>query len=81
MRPDDRVALLSEPCAGYAVLLAACAWAGLVYLGLDPRHTAAEFAHVLRLAGPAAALMRCEAADPRREARLRKAGAGRVVPF
>jgi acyl-CoA synthetase (AMP-forming)/AMP-acid ligase II len=46
------VAVLAPPRPEYALLLAAISRAGAVYCGINPRYTAPEVAHVLRLARP-----------------------------
>lgn len=50
--PGDRVAVLSTPRPEYLVLLNAILRAGGIYVGLNPRHTESEMAHVLGLTAP-----------------------------
>jgi len=52
LRAGDRLALLSTPRPEYLLLLMAASRIGAVYLGLNPRHTAAEIAQALRRARP-----------------------------
>lgn len=50
--PGDRVALLCTPRPEYVLLLLAASRVGVVYVGINPRCTPAEAAHVLAIAGP-----------------------------
>lgn len=52
LRPGDRVALMGSPGESFWVSLLAAQRAGLVWLGLNPAHTARELAHVLGDARP-----------------------------
>jgi len=49
----DRLAVLSTPRPEYLILINAILRAGGIYVGLNPRHTPAEMAYVLRLTSPA----------------------------
>lgn len=75
LRRGDRVGVLSEPDVGYALLLAAITRAGAIYVGINPRYTRAEIAHVLALADPRLNFVRTDPADADRRDRVVAAGA------
>jgi acyl-CoA synthetase (AMP-forming)/AMP-acid ligase II len=50
--PGDRLALLSTPRPEYLLLLMAASRIGAVYVGLNPRHTAAEVAQAIQRVQP-----------------------------
>lgn len=52
VQPGDRVAVLSTPRPEYLVALNGILRAGGIYVGLNPRHTAPELAHALRVTRP-----------------------------
>ena len=52
LRRGDRIAVHSTPRPEYVVLLLAIARAGGVFVGLNPRYTPPEIAHVARLVTP-----------------------------
>jgi acyl-CoA synthetase (AMP-forming)/AMP-acid ligase II len=52
LRPGDRLALLCTPRPEYLLLLMAASRIGAVYVGLNPRHTAAEVAQAIQRVQP-----------------------------
>jgi acyl-CoA synthetase (AMP-forming)/AMP-acid ligase II len=54
LRRGDRIAVHSTPRPEYVALLLGIARAGGVFVGLNPRYTAPEIAHVARLVAPRA---------------------------
>lgn len=56
LEPGDRVAVLSTPRVEFLVAWLAAMRVGLIYVGLNPRYTYRELAHVVGDAGPAVIL-------------------------
>lgn len=52
VQPGDRLALLSTPRPEYLLLLMAASRVGAIYVGLNPRHTAAEVAQSVQRVRP-----------------------------
>ena len=57
--PGERIAVLSTPRVEFLVAWLAALRVGLVYVGLNPRYTYRELAHVIGDAKPSAIVLCC----------------------
>lgn len=84
VRRGDRVAMLSDPRPEFFIVFLATASIGAIWVGLNPKHTAAELARTMENAGPSVLFCVLAEGDRGRTAKLAAISGGdstQVVTF